>query len=215
MTYIQAISDGLRLEMRRDPRVFLLGEDVGVYGGAFKVTKGLLGAFIIEPKDKSKEPKFDSDYIMILNDTNIGLTINGRSFPGTGAIVAKLGEKVRIRFMNEGMLIHPMHLHGFWMNVITKDGAPLASPYYADVLNVAPGERYDAIVDCNAPGVWAFHCHILPHAESHLFTGTANRIAGCRMARIHDVTIEADAPLTFHVDGEPMTEGTWMNGWPS
>jgi 2-oxoisovalerate dehydrogenase E1 component beta subunit len=45
MTYLQAISDGLRQEMRRDERVFVLGEDVGVYGGAFKVTAGLLEEF--------------------------------------------------------------------------------------------------------------------------------------------------------------------------
>ena len=45
MTYIQAISDALRLEMRRDPRVFVLGEDVGVYGGAFKVTHGFQEEF--------------------------------------------------------------------------------------------------------------------------------------------------------------------------
>ena len=38
-TYLQAISDGLRQEMRRDNRVFVIGEDVGVYGGAFKVTR--------------------------------------------------------------------------------------------------------------------------------------------------------------------------------
>ena len=42
-TYLQAISDGLRQEMRRDARVFVLGEDVGVYGGAFKVTRRLPG----------------------------------------------------------------------------------------------------------------------------------------------------------------------------
>jgi 2-oxoisovalerate dehydrogenase E1 component beta subunit len=45
MTYIEAISDGLREEMRRDPSVFLLGEDIGAYGGAFKVTKGFLEEF--------------------------------------------------------------------------------------------------------------------------------------------------------------------------
>ena len=45
MTYIQAISDALRLEMRRDPRVFVLGEDVGVYGGAFKVSLGFQEEF--------------------------------------------------------------------------------------------------------------------------------------------------------------------------
>jgi len=44
-TYLQAISDGLRDEMRRDPRVFLLGEDIGVYGGAFKVTQGFQAEF--------------------------------------------------------------------------------------------------------------------------------------------------------------------------
>jgi pyruvate/2-oxoglutarate/acetoin dehydrogenase E1 component len=44
-TYLQAISDGLRGEMRRDPRVFVLGEDVGVYGGAFKVTLGFQEEF--------------------------------------------------------------------------------------------------------------------------------------------------------------------------
>ena len=44
-TYLQAISDGLRTEMRRDPRVFVLGEDVGVYGGAFKVTLGFQEEF--------------------------------------------------------------------------------------------------------------------------------------------------------------------------
>jgi pyruvate/2-oxoglutarate/acetoin dehydrogenase E1 component len=45
LTYLQAISDGLRTEMRRDKRVFVLGEDVGVYGGAFKVTLGFLEEF--------------------------------------------------------------------------------------------------------------------------------------------------------------------------
>jgi 2-oxoisovalerate dehydrogenase E1 component beta subunit len=44
-TYLQAISDGLRQEMRRDNRVFVLGEDVGVYGGAFKVTLGFQEEF--------------------------------------------------------------------------------------------------------------------------------------------------------------------------
>ena len=49
-TYLQAISDGLRQEMRRDQRVFVLGEDVGVYGGAFKVTPGLPGGVRREPR---------------------------------------------------------------------------------------------------------------------------------------------------------------------
>jgi FtsP/CotA-like multicopper oxidase with cupredoxin domain len=68
--------------------------------------------------------------------------------------------------MNEGMMIHPMHLHGMHMTVVAKDGWDLPAAWKCDTLNVAPGERYDVIVHCNNPGTWAFHCHILPHAES-------------------------------------------------
>ena len=45
MTYLQAISDGLREEMRADERVFVMGEDIGVFGGAFKVTDGFIEEF--------------------------------------------------------------------------------------------------------------------------------------------------------------------------
>jgi FtsP/CotA-like multicopper oxidase with cupredoxin domain len=92
--------------------------------------------------------------------------INGRSFLYTQPIIAKLGERVRIRYMNEGLMIHPMHLHGLPQMVISKDGWPLPVPYMCDTLNIAPGERHDVIVDCTELGAWAFHCHILTHAES-------------------------------------------------
>jgi FtsP/CotA-like multicopper oxidase with cupredoxin domain len=131
-----------------------------------QVTKGLLGPFIIEPKDKTKDPAYDADYTLVLNDTGIGLTLNGRGFPYTQPIVATKGQKVRIRYMNEGLLIHPMHLHGLEQLIFAKDGWNLPTPYYGDTVVVGPGERYDVIVDCHTEGAWAFHCHILSHAES-------------------------------------------------
>lgn len=136
------------------------------HNAAEQVTKGLMGGFIIEPKDKSAEPAFDADYTLVLNDTGIGLTINGKGFPHTQPIVAKLGDTIRVRYMNEGVMIHPMHLHGLVQTVIAKDGWALPQPYKCDTLNVAPGERHDVLVTCDEPGVWAFHCHILTHAES-------------------------------------------------
>jgi len=136
------------------------------HNSAKQVGLGLLGAFIIEPKQKRAIEKVDVDYVLILNDGMHGYTFNGKGFPATEPIVAKLGQKVRIRFMNEGMMIHPMHLHGMHMTVIDKDGWPQPAPWKCDTLNIAPGERWDVIVNCNNPGVWAFHCHILPHAES-------------------------------------------------
>jgi FtsP/CotA-like multicopper oxidase with cupredoxin domain len=131
-----------------------------------QVTTGLLGPFIVEPKDKSREPKVDAEYTMVLNDSGIGFTINGKSFPYTQPVVAKMGQKIRIRYLNEGLMIHPFHLHGIPQLVFAKDGFYLPNPYMADTLNVAPGERYDVIVECDEPGAWAFHCHILSHAES-------------------------------------------------
>ncbi len=134
------------------------------HNAAEQVTKGLFAGFIIDPKEEKY--KVDGDYIFSLNDTGVGLTINGRSFPYTQPIAAKVGDKIRVRYMNEGLLIHPMHLHGMPQLVITKDGYDIPQPYQCDTLLVAPGERYDVLVDCQKPGLWAFHCHILTHAES-------------------------------------------------
>jgi manganese oxidase len=136
------------------------------HNAAEQVTRGLLAPFIIEPKDKSKDPAYDSEYTLILNDGPMGFTLNGKSFPATQPIVAKLGEKVRIRYMNEGLLIHPMHLHGLEQLVFAQDGWNLPQPFTCDTLNIAPGQRWDVIVNCHTAGAWAFHCHILTHAES-------------------------------------------------
>ena len=131
-----------------------------------QVVGGLLGAFIIDPLDTSAEPIVDQEYVYILNDSMLGFTVNGRSFPYTQPLVAKVGEVLRIRFYNEGLMIHPMHLHGMPMQVIAKDGYDLPAPYLCDTINIAPGERYDVLVRARAAGIWAFHCHILSHVES-------------------------------------------------
>ena len=129
-----------------------------------QVGRGLLGAFIVEPKD---DPfKADRDYIWISNDETGGFTINGHGFPAVVPVLAAQGETVRIRFMNEGIMMHPWHLHGFDMKVVARDGRPLGTAAFeADTLGVNPGERYDVLVKADRLGIWAFHCHILPHAE--------------------------------------------------
>ena len=135
-----------------------------------QVGRGLLGAFIVEPRDAGQ--RYDrlygasQDIIWISNDTLGGFTINGRGFPATAPIVAQLGDTIVIRFMNEGIMMHPWHLHGMPMRVVARDGYALGSAAFTcDTLGVNPGERWDVVVTCDEPGAWAFHCHILPHAE--------------------------------------------------
>jgi FtsP/CotA-like multicopper oxidase with cupredoxin domain len=81
-------------------------------------------------------------------------------------VLAAQGERVLLRFMNEGLMMHPWHSHGFAMDVIARDGIPLGSASFkADTFGVNPGERYDAVITADRLGVWAFHCHVLSHVE--------------------------------------------------
>ena len=112
------------------------------------------------------EIDFGVDQPMILNDAGvIGLTLNGKSFPATEKIVIDEGDWGHITYYNEGLTAHPMHLHQFPQLVYAKDGIPLDNPYWADTINVAPGERYSVIFNAGDPGVWVYHCHILTHVE--------------------------------------------------
>ncbi|WP_162142075.1 multicopper oxidase domain-containing protein [Ilumatobacter coccineus] len=110
------------------------------------------------------EPAFEMP--MVLNDAGtIGLSLNGKSFPATEPIVIDEGEWGVVHYYNEGLTAHPMHLHQFPQLVFAKDGIPLDNPYWADTINVAPGERYSVLFNADTAGTWVYHCHILTHVE--------------------------------------------------
>lgn len=109
----------------------------------------------------------DLELPMVLNDAGtIGLTLNGKSFPATEPIVMQQGDWIAVDYYNEGLTAHPMHQHQFPQLVYAKDGIKLDNPYWADTVNVAPGERYSVIFQAADPGVWVWHCHILTHVEN-------------------------------------------------
>jgi FtsP/CotA-like multicopper oxidase with cupredoxin domain len=132
-----------------------------------QVPNGLAGAFLIGEEPVPAGVTVAQPQIMMLNDAGtIGFSLNGKSFPATAPIVATLGDWVEVHYMNEGQMVHPMHLHGLTQTVIAKDGFPLPQPYDADTILIGPGERYTVIVHADNLGTWAWHCHILSHAES-------------------------------------------------
>jgi FtsP/CotA-like multicopper oxidase with cupredoxin domain len=131
-----------------------------------QVGRGLLGAFVVAPAGIVPPPVYDREYVWISNDALGGFTINGHGFPSVLPVLAAQGEKVLIRFMNEGVMMHPWHSHGYAMRIVARDGNPLGSAEFScDTLGVNPGERWDAVITAERIGVWAFHCHILPHVE--------------------------------------------------
>ena len=140
-----------------------------------QVPNGMLGVFQVgDPALPPNTGPVTQTVPMVLNDAGvIGLSLNGKSFPATAPIIAHPGDWVELNYFNEGLQIHPMHLHGMPQLVIGEDGYPLASPYTLDTLSIAPGQRFTTLVHVtseflgpnNTPGIWAFHCHILTHAE--------------------------------------------------
>ena len=93
-------------------------------------------------------------------------SINGVKFSDSDPIRFQYGERVRIKFINETMMSHPMHLHGMWS--ILDNGNGKWNPI-KHVINVAPGTTVYMETEVDAPGQWAFHCHLSYHAESGMF----------------------------------------------
>ncbi|MGA1554975.1 MAG: multicopper oxidase domain-containing protein [Ilumatobacteraceae bacterium] len=149
---------------------------VGIYhshNGASQVLDGLFGAVTIgqmQTPDVLLDQGFaatpDQEIQMVLNDAGvIGLSLNGKSFPATEAYSGKVGDTIMVHYQNEGLQAHPMHLHQPLGWIIAKDGKELLVPIPGDTINIAPGERYTVLYRLTDPGVWAWHCHILTHAE--------------------------------------------------
>ncbi|MGH9177430.1 MAG: multicopper oxidase family protein [Acidimicrobiales bacterium] len=136
------------------------------HNAATQVPNGLAGALLVGTEPVPAGVKVAQEQVMMLNDAGtIGYSLNGKSFPATEPIVAGRDEWVMVHYLNEGVMAHPMHLHGQAQTVIAKDGFPLPQPYKGDTIMVGPGERYTVLVQATAPGTWAWHCHLLPHAE--------------------------------------------------
>ncbi|MDF3933174.1 copper resistance system multicopper oxidase [Pseudomonas citronellolis] len=87
-------------------------------------------------------------------------SIDGKKYSEAEPIRLKYGERVRIRFVNDTMMTHPMHLHGMWMQLDKGNGRfnPLKH-----VVSVAPGSTLEVDVPADALGEWAFHCHLIYH----------------------------------------------------
>ena len=93
-------------------------------------------------------------------------SINHQIYPKAEPIRLRLGERVRFKFVNETMMTHPMHLHGMW--TILDVGAGQWNPVKHTV-SIAPATTVYADIEADAPGRWAFHCHLMYHMAAGMF----------------------------------------------
>ena len=145
-----------------------------------QMAMGMMGFWVTHPKD----PNFmrvDRDFVFLLNAYDIDpgsytpkvntmldfnlWTFNSRAFPGIDPMVARLGERVRIRVGNLTMTNHPVHLHGHECVVSGTDGGwiPPAARWPEVTVDVGVGQMRALEFTAAAPGDWAFHCHKSHH----------------------------------------------------
>lgn len=91
---------------------------------------------------------------------------NGQKFSDAEPLRLTLGERVRLILINDTMMEHPIHLHGLWSEL--ENGHDEFRPY-KHTINVKGGERLSYLVSADAPGKWAYHCHLLYHMEAGMF----------------------------------------------
>ncbi len=152
---------------------------------------GTMGFFIIHPKHP--DHKIDRDYAIFLNewfvepgsfrpnpnimtDFNI-FTFNSRAFPGTAPLLARPGERVRVRIGHVGQDFHAIHLHGHNFKIVATDGGdiPESAQWPETTVAIGPGQTRDFEIIAN-PGDWALHCHLRHHPMNAMGHGFPNLI---------------------------------------
>ena len=145
-----------------------------------QVAMGMMGLFIVHPKNPAFM-RVDRDYAFLLSaydvdpgsatpkvNTMLDFNLwawNSRVFPAISPLVARLGERVRMRIGNLSMTNHPIHLHGHEFEVTGTDGGwvPKTARWPEVTADIAPGQMRSIELIADEPGDWALHCHKLHH----------------------------------------------------
>ena len=93
-------------------------------------------------------------------------SLDGLEFGKSTPVHFRHGERLRVVLVNDTMMTHPMHLHGLWSELESYDGEFLTRRH---TISVQPAQRVGFLVNADALGRWAWHCHLLYHMDSGMF----------------------------------------------
>jgi hypothetical protein len=195
-----------------------------------QMAMGLMGMFVVHPREPEAAPP-DRDWVFLLSEWKIEpgtrrpdpnemvdfnvLTLNARIFPGTTPLLARRGERVRIRIGNlSAMDHHPIHLHGHSFAVTATDGGPVPPsarfPETSVLVPVGAVRVFEFVAD--NPGDWALHCHMTHHVMTQMGHGLPNLI-GSDPGRF-DEALSRHVPEFDRLGAEPMEDGASSGAAP-
>ena len=158
-----------------------------------QMAMGMMGMIVVHPRDRAFRP-VDRDFVFIMSSylidpgtylpkvtemTDFNMwAFNSRVFPGIDPLVARLGERVRIRVANLSMHEHPIHIHGTAFEVTGTDAGwiPRTARYRETTMLVPVGNVRVGEFIADAPGDWALHCHKAHHTMNAMGHDTPNMV---------------------------------------
>jgi manganese oxidase len=194
-----------------------------------QMAMGMMGFWVTHPRDPRVMP-VDRDYVFLLNAFDIDpgsytpkvstmldfnlWTFNSRAYPGIDPMVARLGERVRIRVGNLTMTNHPVHLHGHEFVVTGTDGGwiPASARMPEVTTDIGVGQMKTLEFSATAPGDWVFHCHKSHHTMNAMGHGIPNTI-GVEQRDLAE-QISALVPNYMNMGGEGGTMGDMQMQMP-
>ncbi len=120
----------------------------------------------LHPDTDPRAPSREIEFHLTGNMERWVWGFDGKKFSEAAPVAVALGERVRFILINDTMMEHPIHLHGFLFSL--ENGQETHLPLKHTV-NVKPGERLSFVFTADTPGHWAFHCHLLYHMETGMF----------------------------------------------
>jgi hypothetical protein len=186
---------------------------------AMQEMMGMLGAFIMHPKTPYA-PRVDKDFVVMLqeyavlpnnsvpNSMNMEfnwLVFNGKAGPATTPLITRLGDRVRIRFVNLGMDHHPIHLHGHTFYITGTEGGrvPEAAWIPGNTVLVGVAQSRDFEFVANNPGDWMLHCH-LPHHMMNQMSSNVGPLSRGRAGMPAGVSMNQGMGMLNGTPGAPM-----------
>ena len=122
----------------------------------------------LNPQADTREPT--SELVIHLGGTmeRYIWTINGKKFSDAEPLKVKYGERIRVKFVNDSMMAHPMHLHGMFMQL--ENGQVASDMPNKHTIIVPPAKTVTALLTADELGEWAIHCHLLYHMSAGMMS---------------------------------------------